>query len=194
MEILLELLLNFAKIGMFTFGGGYAMISLIEDTCVKKKGWISDEEMMNMTVIAESTPGPVAINCASFVGYKKKGLIGALVATIGMILPSFCIIFLISTMLDNFLEITVVANAFKGIKVAVGILILDVGVKMLLKMERNIIAVVILLLAIATMLIINVLAISVSVIVLMLASVLISMITYLASRLIGNGGDKNDLS
>ena len=91
MNILLDLFLTFAKIGLFTFGGGYAMISLIERSCVEKKQWITHDEMMNITVIAESTPGPIAINCATFVGYKQKGLPGAIAATIGMVLPSFCI-------------------------------------------------------------------------------------------------------
>ncbi len=75
MGILPELFLTFAKIGLFTFGGGYAMIALIEDSCVEKKQWITHDEMMNVTVIAESTPGPIAINCATYVGYKQKGLL-----------------------------------------------------------------------------------------------------------------------
>lgn len=82
--ILLELFLTFAKIGLFTFGGGYAMISLIEHTCVEQKKWISNDDMMNITIITESTPGPIAINCATFVGYKKKGFIGALVARLAL--------------------------------------------------------------------------------------------------------------
>ena len=76
MRVLFELFLTFAKIGLFTFGGGYAMISLIERACVEKKKWITHDEMMNVTVIAESTPGPIAINCATFVGYRQKGLTG----------------------------------------------------------------------------------------------------------------------
>ena len=96
MNVLPDLFLTFAKIGLFTFGGGYAMIALIENTCVEKKQWITHDEMMNITVIAESTPGPIAINCATYVGYKKAGLCGALTATLGMILPSFCINFAIS--------------------------------------------------------------------------------------------------
>ena len=87
MNTVLDLFLTFAKIGFFTFGGGYAMISLIEDSCVEKKQWITHDEMLNVTVIAESTPGPIAINCATFVGYKQKGLTGAVVATIGIVLP-----------------------------------------------------------------------------------------------------------
>ena len=87
MNIIFDLFLSFAKIGLFTFGGGYAMIALIENTCVGKKQWITLDEMMNITVIAETTPGPIAINCATYVGYKQKGFAGALAATIGMILP-----------------------------------------------------------------------------------------------------------
>lgn len=137
MPVLLDLFLTFAKIGLFTSGGGYAMISLIEDACVEKKRWITHDEMINVTVIAESTPGPIAINCATYVGYKQKGLSGAAAATVGMVLPSFCIIFLISMFLDDFLEIAWIAHAFRGIKIAVGILILDAAVRMLRKMQKK---------------------------------------------------------
>ena len=92
MNLLLDLFLTFAKIGLFTFGGGYALVSLIQHTCVEVKQWITHDEMMNVTVVAESTPGPIAINCATYVGYKQKGMTGAVVATLGMILPSFLII------------------------------------------------------------------------------------------------------
>lgn len=112
MNILFELFLTFAKIGLFTFGGGYAMISMIEHACVDSKQWVSHDDMMNITVIAESTPGPIAINCATFVGYKQKGLVGAIAATLGIVLPSFIVIYLIAMLLDNFLEIAVIANAW----------------------------------------------------------------------------------
>ena len=137
MNILLDLFLTFAKIGLFTFGGGYAMISMIENNCVERKQWITHDEMMNVTVIAESTPGPIAINCATFTGYKKAGFFGALAATLGMIVPSFMVIYLISTFLDNFLELTIIANAFKGIRIAVGILILDAAITMIKKMHKK---------------------------------------------------------
>ena len=94
MSILMELFFTFVKIGLFTFGGGYAMISMIENNCVEKKAWITHDEMMDVTVIAESTPGPIAINCATFTGYKKAGFLGALVATLGIVVPSFIVIFL----------------------------------------------------------------------------------------------------
>ena len=83
------LFFTFAKIGLFTLGGGYAMISIIENICVEQKKWITHDEMMDVTVIAESTPGPIAINCATYVGYKQKGIRGAMAATLGVVLPSF---------------------------------------------------------------------------------------------------------
>lgn len=135
MHILLDLFLSFARIGMFTFGGGYAMISLIENLCVERKKWITHDEMMDITVIAESTPGPIAINAATYIGYKQAGIIGSIMATVGIVLPSFVIIYLISEALDNFLEIMWVANAFKGIKIGVGLLILRVALNMLKKMK-----------------------------------------------------------
>ena len=100
--MLLDLFLTFAQIGLFTFGGGYAMISLIENACVERKHWITHDDMMNITVIAESTPGPIAVNCATFVGYRQNGLFGALAATLGLILPSFVIIYAVSVFLDSF--------------------------------------------------------------------------------------------
>lgn len=116
MKELLSLFFTFARIGAFTFGGGYAMLSLIERTCVEKKKWITHDEMMEITVIAESTPGPIAINLATYIGYKKRKLLGSILATLGMVLPSFLIIFIISMFLDHFLDIVWVASAFKGKK------------------------------------------------------------------------------
>lgn len=168
MKKLTDLFLTFAKIGMFTFGGGYAMISLIENNCVERKKWISHDEMMNITVIAESTPGPIAINAATFVGYKQAGLSGAVAATIGIVLPSFLIILLISLFFDNFLEITVVANAFKGIKIAVGLLITDAGITMIGKVQKKAFPRIIMLCAFAAMMCINIFAWNFSSVVLLL--------------------------
>ena len=182
MNILLDLFRTFAKIGLFTFGGGYAMISLIENSCVEKKGWITHDEMMNVTVIAESTPGPIAINCATFVGYKQKGLIGAIAATIGMVLPSFSIIFLISMFLDNFLEIAWIVHAFMGIKIAVGILILDAAIKMIRKMQKKPIPLTIMACAFLAMLLIDIFALHVSSITLMLIAAVISLAIFLTRR------------
>lgn len=176
MNILLDLFLTFAKAGLFTFGGGYAMISVIEHACVEKKQWITHDDMMNVTVIAESTPGPIAINCATFVGYRQKGIAGAAAATIGMVLPSFVIIFLISRFLDNFLEITLIANAFQGIKIAVGILILDAAVTMIGKMPKKPVPRIIMLCSFGAMLLINIFSWSFSSIGLMLAAAAVSLV------------------
>ena len=179
MNILLDLFLTFAKIGLFTFGGGYAMISMIENNCVERKQWITHDEMMNVTVIAESTPGPIAINCATFTGYKKAGLIGALVATLGIVVPSFFVIYLISMFLDNFLELTIIANAFKGIKIAVGILILDAAVTMIKKMHKKILPRAIMLCSCVVMLFINIFAWNFSSISLMLIAAAVSLTIFI---------------
>ena len=169
MPILIELFLTFVRIGLFTFGGGYAMLSIIENICVEKKNWITHDEMMNVTVIAESTPGPIAINCATFVGYKKGKVPG------GVVLPSFIIIYAISMFLEGFLEITWIAHAFQGIKIAVGILILDAALKMIKKMQKKPLQVGILIVTFAVLMLVNVLKIHVSSILIMLAAALVSL-------------------
>ena len=187
-DSILELFLTFARIGLFTFGGGYAMIPLIEDICVEKKKWITHDEMMNLVVIAESTPGPIAINCATFVGFRQGGLMGAAAATVGMTVPSFCIIFLISLFLDHFLEITWIAHAFLGIKIAVGILILDAAIKMIQKMQKKWMPRVFMVCAFAAMMLINIFSVSVSTIILMLAAGVISLIIFVIKKQKTKGG------
>jgi chromate transporter len=137
MPVLLSLFLTFAKIGLFTFGGGYAMLSIIENICVERKRWITHEEMMDITVIAESTPGPIAINCATFTGYKQAGVPGAIAATLGVITPAWIIILLIAMGLEYVLHYPVVANAFAGIQVAVCLLIVRAGWTMIQKMLKK---------------------------------------------------------
>ena len=188
MNLLFDLFLTFAKVGLFTFGGGYAMIALIENICVEKKQWITYDEMMNITVVAESTPGPIAINCATYVGYKQKGFTGALIATIGMIFPSFCIIFAISKFLDHFLEITWIAHAFQGIKIAVGILILDAAIKMLQKMQKKPMPRIVMFCAFVVMLLINIFSVRISSIILMLTAGLISLIIFMVKKPAVKGG------
>lgn len=186
--MLLDLFLSFAKIGLFTFGGGYAMISLIERVCVEKKRWITHDDMMNITVIAESTPGPIAINCATFVGYRQKGFCGAVAATLGIILPSFCIIYLISVCLDHFLEIEWIAYGFQGIKCAVGVLILDAAIKMISKMKKALPCAVTTC-SFTAMLLVNIFALNISSIVLMLTAATVSLAVFLKKKGTG-GGDK----
>ena len=179
MSLVFELFFTFLKIGLFTFGGGYAMISVIERICVEEKGWISHEDMMDVVVLAESTPGPIAINCATYVGYRKKGLSGAGIATLGIVLPSFCIIYLISLYLDHYLEITWIAHAFQGIKLAVGILIVDAARTMLRKMNRNWLPRTIFCASFAAMLLIDLFAWKFSVIGMMLIAAAFSLIVFL---------------
>lgn len=192
-NVLMDLLITFMKIGLFTFGGGYAMIAMIEDNCVEKKQWITHEEMMNVTVIAESTPGPIAINCATFVGMKQAGFAGALIATLGMVIPSFAVICTISMFLDNFLEITFIANAFKGIKIGVGILIFDAAVGMIGKMQKKPLPRAIMICSFVTMMLINIFSLGFSSISLMLIAAVVSVVVFITNQPKGemkNGGEK----
>ena len=133
----LELFWTFFKIGLFTFGGGYAMISLIEDEVGQKRGWITPEELTEVFAIAESTPGPIAINSATYIGYRQAGVRGSASATLGVVLPSFIIIYVISLFIEQFMQLTVIANAFKGIQVAVAFLILRAGLRLAVKLPRR---------------------------------------------------------
>ena len=167
---LLQLFFTFFKIGAFTFGGGYAMIPVIEDICVEKKQWITTEDMINVTVIAESTPGPIAINCATFVGYKQAKFWGALAATFGVVLPSFIIIYLVSLFFNNLLEFPLVTNAFRGIKIGVGLLIVNAGINMGKKIPRKPLQMVILAVSVTLMLAASFLSFDLSTIVMIVAA------------------------
>lgn len=176
--MLWELFLTFARIGAFTFGGGYAMISLIEDECVEKKKWITSEQLSTVTAIAESTPGPIAINCATYTGYMRAGVAGAICATLGVVLPSFLIIYLISLFFDNFLEIGVVAKAFKGIKIAVGVLIMRAGLNLWKKVKKEKQSYVMMYLAFLIMVFGSIFSVKISTIVLILASGILGILCY----------------
>ena len=113
------LFITFFKIGGFTFGGGYAMIPLIQKEAVEKNKWVTDDDILEIIAIAESTPGPIAINAATFVGYRTCGILGAACATMGVVLPSFVIILIISYVLDKFQSLKAVQYAFNGIRAGV---------------------------------------------------------------------------
>ncbi len=134
---LLNLFFTMFKIGLFTFGGGYAMVGIMENELVERKKWLPHEEFLDLLVIAESTPGPIAINSATYIGYKLAGVLGSVFATVAVALPSFIIIFIISLFFEEFLALTVVTYAFKGIQVAVCYLIFTAGLKMLKKLNKN---------------------------------------------------------
>lgn len=136
-SLVCTLFLTMFKIGLFTFGGGYAMLALLENEFVEKKKWIEKEEFLDMVAIAESTPGPIAINSATYIGYKKAGVLGSALATLGVVLPSFIIIYTISLFFDAFLSLTYVTYAFRGIQACVVYLILSAGLKMLKGLKRN---------------------------------------------------------
>lgn len=187
--VAIELFLTFFKIGLFTFGGGYAMISLIQNACVEKKKWITHDEMMDITVIAESTPGPIAINCATFVGYKQGKLVGAIAATLGVTLPSFVIIYIISRYLDGFLEIGWIADAFHGIKLAVGILIIDAAVKMIKKLDKKFLSISVLICAFGVMILINVNNLNISSMFLMLLSAFVGILVLFVKMITKKGGN-----
>jgi len=156
------------------------MIGIFEDVCVERKKWISHDDMMNITVIAESTPGPIAINCATFIGYKQAGFVGSILATFGVVLPSFVVIFLISMYLDNFMELTLVANAFKGIKVGVGIIIVNAAVNMTKKMsgKKKKFSRIVMLSSFGIMVLVNLFSWNFSTISLMLAAGTISLVIF----------------
>lgn len=134
---LLQLFLTFFKIGAFTFGGGYAMIPLIQRETVETHGWVSDDDILEIVAIVESTPGPIAINSSTFIGYKVAGVLGALCATFGTVLPSFVIITLIFYLLREFQDIEVVQFAFNGIRAGVLALIVKAWWNMYKKSNKN---------------------------------------------------------
>lgn len=135
--LLCKLFFTMLKIGLFTFGGGYAMLALFESEFVDRKKWIDKDEFIDMVAIAESTPGPLAINGATYIGYKIAGFFGALCSTVAVCIPSFAIIYIISLFFDRFLSLTVVSYAFAGIRVSVVWLILSAGVRVFRGLEKN---------------------------------------------------------
>lgn len=134
------LFFTFFKIGLFTFGGGYAMIALLEEEFIQRRKWLDKDEFLDMTAIAESTPGPVAINSATYLGYKLAKVPGAATATVAVCLPSFLIIYAISLFFEQFTQLTVIASAFKGIQVCVIYLIFSAGVRMLKALDKSLFA------------------------------------------------------
>ncbi len=182
-RLYLSLFLTMLKIGAFTFGGGYAMIALLENEFISKKGWIEREEFLNMVAIAESTPGPIAINSATYIGYKVGGVLGSLFATLGMVIPSFTVIFAISLFFDRFLGIEYVGYAFRGIQVAVVYLIFTAGLKLLRGMKKDIFGITVLAAVMLSMILTSLLSVSFSSIFYILISGVLGVCIYLISEL-----------
>ena len=130
MKELLDLLFTFARIGGLTFGGGYAMLPMLQKEVVEKRGWATNEELMDYYAIGQCTPGIIAVNTATFIGNKTRGVIGGIVATLGVVFPSLVIITIIAAFISNFADLAVVKNAFAGIRVCVFVLILNAVVKL----------------------------------------------------------------
>ena len=179
----LSLFLTMLKIGLFTFGGGYAMIALLENEFVSKKKWIEKDEFLDVAAIAESTPGPIAINAATYIGYKNSGVIGSMIATLGICIPSFVIIYAISLFFDAFLSLTLVAYAFKGIQICVVYLILTAGLKMLKQMKKNVFNMIIISITLICMIVFSLFAVKFSTIFYILISGICGVVVYLLGKI-----------
>lgn len=179
----LSLFLTMLKIGLFTFGGGYAMIALLENEFVEKKKWIEKDEFLDVAAVAESTPGPIAINAATYIGYKNTGMIGSMIATLGICIPSFVIIYAISLFLDAFLSLTLVAYAFKGIQICVVYLILTAGLKMLKQMKKTTFNMIIISITLICMIVFSLFAVKFSTIFYILLSGACGVAVYLLGKI-----------
>lgn len=179
----LSLFLTMLKIGLFTFGGGYAMIAMLENEFVEKKKWLDKDEFLDVAAIAESTPGPIAINAATYIGYKNSGIIGSIIATLGICIPSFVIIYAISLFFDDFLSFTLVAYAFKGIQICVVYLILTAGLKMLKQIKKNTFNVIIISLTLICMIVFSLFAVKFSTIFYILISGACGVAVYLLCKI-----------
>ena len=137
-----SLFITFFSVGLFTFGGGYAMLPIIQREVVEKKKWINEIELLDILAIAESTPGPIAVNCATYVGYKVGGFFGSVFALLGLIIPSFTILLVISTFYDAFLKITIIEKMFSGLKIGVIILLINAVIKLAKLVKFNKLAII----------------------------------------------------
>lgn len=190
LKTLLKLFITFFKIGLFTFGGGYAMVAVMEKELVERKNWIKHEEFLDVIAIAESTPGPIAINSATYIGYKRGGVLGSLFATLGVVLPSFIIIFAISLVFDKFMQIKAVGYAFRGIQAGVAFLILSAGFKMFKKLKKTLFNIILFSATTIAMIILSLFAIKFSSIFYILIGGTLGLIIYLISLTAKKGENK----
>ncbi|MBE6780994.1 MAG: chromate transporter [Ruminococcaceae bacterium] len=186
----IKLFLTMFKIGLFTFGGGYAMLALLENEFVEKRGWLTKEEFLNMLAIAESTPGPIAINSATYIGYKTAGVLGSAFATLGVCLPSFIIIFTISLFFDAFLKLKFVQYAFFGIRACVIYLIASAGFKLFKGLKKNALSIIIFITVLALMTALSIFAIKFSTVFYILICGTIGLVAYLIGLISRKGAQK----
>ena len=184
------LFLTFLKIGAFTFGGGYAMIALLETEFCVRKNWLDKKEFLDMTAISESTPGPTAVNSATYIGYKIGGAFGALAATVGVCIPSFIIIYIISLFFDEFLTLKYVYAAFKGIQVGVIYLIISAGLRMFRALDNTLLDKVILLSVFTVMTLFTLFSVNFSSVFYILISGVIGIAIYLIKKLRKGSGER----
>ena len=142
MKELINLFWAFCKIGGLTFGGGYAMLPMLQKEVVENHKWATEEELLDYYAVGQATPGIIAVNTATFVGYKEKGIIGAAFATLGVVFPSLVIIMIIAGFIDNFSDFNIVQHAFSGIRIAVGVLILNALIKLVKGSVKDILGVI----------------------------------------------------
>lgn len=191
---LLSLFLSFLKIGAFTFGGGYAMIALLENEFVSRKKWLDKDEFLDMLGIGESTPGPIAVNMATFIGYRVAGVLGALLATISVCLPAFTIIFIISLFFDKFLSLTYVGYAFRGVQICVVYLIGSAGVKVVKGMEKNLFSVLVTSAVFIAFILLSLFSVTFSTIFYILIAGVLGLTLYFIGRIRGKDASEKALS
>jgi chromate transporter len=172
------LFLVFLQLGATTFGGGYAMIPQIREQIVEKRGWLTDDELLEVTAIAESTPGPMSINLATYVGYKKGGFLGSVLATLGVVIPSLIVIYLVSLVFNQFITNKWVAYAFVGVKAAVAFLICDAAIGLIKKMKKEPFQIIILVTVVLLMIAFDLFSINFSSIYLILIGGVLGLIFY----------------
>ena len=183
MKKYLKLFFVMLKIGLFTFGGGYAMIALLENEFVSKLKWINEEEFTDMVAISESTPGPIAINSATYIGYKIGSILGSFICTVAICIPSFVIIYIISLFFNAFMEIQWIAAAFKGIQVCVVYIILSAGIRMLIKMKKTAFNIIIIAVTSVCMILFSIFAVDFSSVLYILISGIIGLLFYTIKRM-----------
>lgn len=186
----LDLFFIFFKLGLFTFGGGYAMIPQIKREIVEKRKWMSEDEMIEVIAIAEATPGPIAINMATYVGYKQNKILGSVASTIGVVIPSLVIIFLISLFFNSFIENKYISYCFKGIKCGVSFLIIKVAIEMIVKLEKKLSLIIILVLTFISSICIEIFNINFSSIYLIIIGAVLGIILYSKNKALEM--EKND--
>lgn len=180
---LLKIFLNFLKIGIFIFSGGHAILAIIEKNFVEKKKWLTEDEMVELTVLAETTPGSIAINAATYIGYKKAGIFGSIMAILGIIFPGLFILLMGSVFIEEASKYHLISKAFVGMKLAVGVIILDAAIDMFIKMEKTKMSITICILATILMTVIGLFKINISAVFIIIFFALLNLCVFYFSKI-----------